>query len=109
MPPKSPPFSIDADVFDAGLAQARADQQPAEAAADDQHLDVVVQRRARSIGFDVRIVEVVRELADYLEVLRVAVCAEALVALQPVLLAQCIGVKARRRSGLCHGISSSQI
>ena len=36
----------DADVVDARLAQPRAGEQAAEAAADDQHLDLVGQRLA---------------------------------------------------------------
>ena len=90
-------FFHDANVFDAALAEARADQQSGEAAADHQHFDVVVQRRA----FDrlhVRIFEEVRELADHFEILRVAVFAQTLVAFLPVLLAQCSGVEARRRA-----------
>ena len=44
----------DAHVVDAGLAQPRAGQQAAEAAADDHHLDLVGERRAREARRDVR-------------------------------------------------------
>ena len=80
------------DVVDAGLAQAGAGEQAAEAAADDQHLDLVGQRLALDRR-DVRIVDVVRELAGDLDVLLVAVGAQALVALLAVLLAQRVGIE----------------
>ena len=62
----------DADVVDARLAQPRAGEQAAEAAADDDDLDLVGQRLALDRR-DVRVVEVVRELAGDLDVLLVAV------------------------------------
>ena len=43
----------DADVGDARLAQARAGEQTAEAAADDDHIDVVGERRARQFAVHV--------------------------------------------------------
>ena len=82
-----------ADVFDAGLAQARAGEQPAEAAADDDDIDLVGQRLALEARLDVRVLDEVRELAVDLDVLLVAVGAEALVALAAVLLAQLLGVE----------------
>ncbi len=78
----------DADVLDAGLAQPRAGQQPPEAAADHQHLDLVEERLALEAGLRVGVVEEVGELALDLDVLLVAVLAQALVALLAVLLAQ---------------------
>ena len=90
----------DADVVDAGLAQTRAGEQPAEPAADDQDLDLVVQRLAFE-RLDVRVVDVARELARDLDVLLVAVVAQALVALLAVLLAQGIGIERRSWSRQC--------
>ena len=82
----------DAQVVDARLAQPGTGEQPAEAAADDEHLDVVEQRRAFD-AFDVGIVDVVGELAGDLDVLVVAVGAEAFVAFGAVLLAERVGIE----------------
>jgi hypothetical protein len=81
----------DAQVLDAGLAQAGTDQQPAEAAADDGHLHLVVQR-GPLLHLHVRVVEVVGKLPGHLHVLLVAIAAHALVALAAVLLAQRLGL-----------------
>ncbi len=80
-------------LVDAALAQPGAGEQPAEAAADDDHVDLVGERLALDRLVDVRIVDEVRELAGDLDVLLVAVLADALVALVAVLLAQRIGVE----------------
>ena len=82
----------DPDVVDAGLAQSRPGEQASEAAADDQHLDLVEQRLAFD-RLDVRIVDVVPVLPGDLDVLLVAVGAEPLVAFGAVLLAQRVGVE----------------
>ena len=87
----------DADVLDAGLAQPRAGEQAAEAAADHDDVDLVGERRAREAGLDVRIVDEVREVALDLDVLLVAVVRAALVALVAVLLAQRVGIEAAAR------------
>ena len=82
-----------ADVLDARLAQPRARQQAAEAAADHHHLDLVRERRAREARLGVGIVEVVGEAALHLDVLRVAVVAQALVALLAIAGAQRVRVE----------------
>ena len=66
--------------LDAGLAQPGAGEQPAEAAADDDDVDLVGQRLALD-RLDVRVVDVVGERRRDLDVLLVAVGAQALVAL----------------------------
>ena len=83
----------DADILDAGLAQTRARQQAAEAAADDHDLHRVVQRRAGEAGIDVGIVDVAAEVALHFDVLLVAVGAQAFVALLAILGAQRIGIE----------------
>ena len=83
----------DADVLDAGLAQPRAGQQAAEAAADDDDVDLVGQRLARERRLDVGVVDEVGEVAVDLDVLLVAVGAQALVALGAVLVAQRVGIE----------------
>ena len=62
----------DADVVDAGLAQPGAGEQPAEAAADDDHVDLVGQRLAVD-RLDVGVLDEVGEVAGDLDVLVVAV------------------------------------
>lgn len=47
----------DADAADPGLAQAGGGQQPTEAAADHQYVQLVGQARAREAGFDVGVVD----------------------------------------------------
>ena len=78
----------DPDIRDAAVAQPGAGEQSAEPAADDQRLDLVAQRYAIDRGLDVGIVEIVRELAGHLDILLVAVGAQALVALFAVLRPQ---------------------
>jgi hypothetical protein len=89
-------FFDDADVFHTGFTQTRRRQQPAKAAADDDHFHFVEQRRARKTGFDIGVVEVVREVAFDLLVLIVAIGAQALVALLPILFAQRVGIESKR-------------
>ena len=98
MPPKSPPDSDDADVLDPGLAQARAGQQAAEAAADDYYSTSSVSG-ARLNGLDVGVVQIVGELAGNFDVLRVAVGANALVALLLVFLAQGVRIEIQLQIG----------
>ena len=74
----------DADVADPGVLQTGAGEQTAEAAADDDDVDLVEQRVALE-RLDVRVVEVVGELPGDLDVLLVAVGAQPLVALGAVL------------------------
>ena len=83
-----------ADVVDARLAQPGAGEQAAEAAADDQHLDLVGQRLAFD-RVDVGVVDVALELADHLDVLLVADVTQPLVALFAILVAQRIRIERR--------------
>ena len=69
-----------ADVVDAGFTQTSAGQQPAEPSADDHDFDLVGQRLTHD-RLDVRVFEVVRELARDLYVLVVRVGTQALVTL----------------------------
>src|SRR5205085_11440295 len=84
----------DAYVLDAGFAQASAREQTAEAAADDDDLDLVEERRALEALLDVGILDVVGELPVHLDVLVVAVRTEPFLALLLVLLAQRLRVEA---------------
>ena len=88
-----------ADALEAGFAQARRGQQPAEAAADDGDSTSSISG-ARVNRLDIGVVDVVAELGLHLDVLRVAVGAQALVALGAVLLVQGVGIEVE---GLAHG------
>ena len=82
----------DVDVVDAGLLQVGARQQPGDTAAEDRHLDVLVDRRARCHrGVRVDLCEL-REIACEFQVLRRPFRAQALVALVGVLLPQRVDV-----------------
>jgi hypothetical protein len=87
----------DPDVLYARLAQPRAGEEAPEAAADHERLDLVLQRRAAEPRLDVRVLDVAREAAAHLDVLRVAVGAQPLVALRAVARAQRVGVEAEAR------------
>ena len=96
----------DAEVRDAPLLEARTGHQAAETAADDRHVDVQVERLAREIRFDVRIVlGVVRELRRRLDVLVLAVGAQPLVALAAVLLAQRLRIEIEVRKKVVQSCS----
>src|SRR6516165_2693578 len=82
-----------ADTLNARLAQSGARHQAAEAAADDDHLDFVVQRFAREPRLDVRIVDITFEVAFHFDELLIAVDAEPLVALGAILFAQLTGIE----------------
>ena len=84
-----------ADVFDPRLAQPRAGEQAAEAATNDHHPDLVGQRLALDRRNDVGIAEEVRELARHIGILRVALGAEALVALFAIFGAECDRIEAQ--------------
>jgi hypothetical protein len=86
------------DLPDAGLAQARAGEQAAEAAADHRHFDAVVNRRPLG-ALGVRIGGVVTEFARRAPVLGRAVRAEAAIPFVPVLGAQGFGVEAELLGG----------
>ena len=98
VPPKSPPFSM---ILMSSMPASRrpsAGEQAAETTADDDDLDLVVQRITRQ-RLDIRVVDVAREVADHLDVLLVAVGAQPLVALDAVLLAQRIGIEGELGDG----------
>jgi hypothetical protein len=88
------PLLDDADVFDPELAQARSGQQPPEAASDQHDVDFVRQRIAGEAGLDIGIVGEASERALDLHVLVVAIGAEPLLPLLPVLLPERIRVEA---------------
>jgi hypothetical protein len=71
----------------------RAGEQPAEAAADDEHFDFIGQRFALDRLVDVRVLDVVGERAGDFDVLLVAVGAQTLLALRRVLGAQCVRIE----------------
>ena len=81
----------DADPFETRLAQSHTGEQPAESSADDDGIDMIVHRWPAVVG-GVGVVEEGRQCADRLAVLRVAVGAQSLVALGPILRSQRIGV-----------------
>src|SRR5579885_211701 len=83
----------DANVLDSGLTQPRAREQAAEAAADDQHFDRIVERRPRKSGLNVGIVYIAAEVALDFDVLIGAVGADAFVALLAIPGAQSIGIE----------------
>ena len=82
----------DSNVLDTGFVEARAGQQSAETSTDDYYIDLVGQWSAIK-RFDVRVVQIVSELAGNFDVLRVAVGANALVALLLVLLPQGVRIE----------------
>ena len=81
----------DADVVDAGLLQPGTGDEPGEPAADERDRHLVGQRVALDAR-RCRVLEVVGELADGLDVLLVAVGAQPLVTLRGVLLPQRVAV-----------------
>ena len=94
----------DAKVVDTRLGEPCAGDQAGETAADDRDGDVV--EKAGAIDrLRVGVVEVVREWSGYLDVLGVRILSDPLVALRPILLAQCVRVEVRcrrRRAGVAH-------
>ena len=80
------------NVLDPGFVEARAGQQSAETSADDDYFDLVVQRSAIE-RFDIRVFQIMGELAGNFDILRVAVGANALVALLHVLLTQGVRIE----------------
>ncbi len=85
----------DAHAVDPGLLQAGAGDQPGESAADERHGHLVEQRFAGHRRH-VRVVEVVGERPDRLDVLLAAIGSQPLVPLGPVLRPQRLGVDPRR-------------
>ena len=80
-------------TVDAELAQPRSRQQPAEARADDGHVDLVGQRLAGECPLDPGVLGELGELSRDLDVLRDAVGAQSPGALFGVLLPQRIDVE----------------
>src|SRR5699024_8402310 len=74
----------EADGAEPGLTQPRPGEQAAEARADDEDVHLVEQRCAIAVPGDVRIVDVVPEIAGRGDVLRGAVRAQPPFALGPV-------------------------
>ena len=87
----------DAYIVDAGLFQSGAGHQAGEPATDERNRHVVEQRVALDRR-DVRVVQIRRELAGRLDVLLVAVGAQALVALFEVSGAQRVSVDPSRHA-----------
>ena len=78
--------------------KARAGQQSAETATDNYYIDLVVQRSAIK-RFDIRVVQIVSELAGNFDVLRITVGANALVALLLVFLTQGVRIEIQLQIG----------
>src|SRR3546814_11187121 len=68
-----------ANIVESGLAQFRANHQPADAATDDGDFDIILQRCAHD-GLDIGVVSVVRELSLGLNILLDLVRPQPLVA-----------------------------
>ena len=83
-------------AFDAELAQPRPRQQPAEAGADDRHVDLVGERFADEIPVRPRVFGEPGEFAGDLDVLRDAVRAQPPGPLFGVLLPQRVDVQRAR-------------
>ena len=97
-----------ANTVDACLAQPCARQQPAKAAANDRHLDLIGQGRAFETGLDIGVIQIVTELGLDLDVLVIALCLDAPIPFRAVLFAQFnrVEIKAHRRSSVGHsGVS----
>ena len=94
----------DAKVVDARLGEPGAGDQAGETAADDGNGDVVAQWGTID-RLRVGINEVRREWPRHLDVLGVRILPDPLVALEPVLLAQRVGVEGRRRRRSCRRCS----
>src|SRR5260370_1389426 len=96
-------FLDDADILHPGLAQTRAGKEASEAAADDQNVNRVGQRRASETRRDVGIIDVVAVVALHFDVLFIAVGADAFVALLAILGAQQFGVEVEFLSTIAGG------
>ncbi len=96
-------FLDDADILHTGLAQTRAGKEASEAAADDQNVNRVGQRRASESRRDVGIIDVVAVVALHFDVLFIAVGADAFVALLAILGAQQFGVEVEFLSTIAGG------
>ena len=78
----------------AGFAEAGSHLEAAEAASDDDHVDLVGERRPVDGRFDVRVVGVVGELSDDLYVLVVSVGAQPFVPFDAVAVPHGVGIEA---------------
>ncbi len=92
--PEVGPGFDDAERRHTTLGQPRGRQQPAEATADDDHIDVLVDRVAGGLSAGQRVdLDEAGQLATGFAVLVDAVGAQPLVALAPVALAQRLWVE----------------
>src|SRR5262249_17409921 len=80
-----PALLDNADVLHTRFAQTRGRELPAEAAADDERVDVILQWRARKTRLDIVVVDVVLKIADRFDVLRIGIGAQTAVALRAIL------------------------
>ena len=94
----------DADAVHASLAQACAGDEAAEPAADDDHIDLVVQGRAGEARLHIGVIHVAAEVALDLHVLVIGVRTQALVTLEQVLAMQGNGVEIKGGGGRHGGI-----
>ena len=86
-----------ANVLHARLAQARTGQKAAKAAADHDNIDLVAQRRTLDHLVDIRVIDIGLEVILDLDILLIAVRAQALVALCAVPRAQGLGIESHFR------------
>ena len=87
-------FFDDPQVFHAGFAEAGSHLEAAEAASDDDHVDLVGERRPVDGRFDVRVIGVMGELSDDLDVLVVSVGAQPFVPFDAVAVPHGVGIEA---------------
>ena len=85
------------NVFDAGLTQSSTGKESAKPATDNDHIGLVGERSACE-RIDIWIDEIAREVASNFEILLVAIGAQTLVALDAILVAQCVGIERRSNS-----------
>ncbi|MGY4470515.1 hypothetical protein ACVWWK_006224 [Bradyrhizobium sp. LB9.1b] len=85
----------DPEIIDAGRAQSRAAKQAAEATAHDEHLGLFADSLARKSGIGPGIVEIAPELAGHLDILRLALGAQAAIALVTIACTECGNVDCR--------------
>jgi hypothetical protein len=79
--------------------EARSGQQSTETPADNNYIHRVGERGTGEPGLDIRIVQIVFELAGDFDILRVAIAANALVALLAVFRAQLIRIEGQLQIG----------
>ncbi len=85
----------DAEIVNAGFAQTRATEQPAKAAADDEHLGLLADGLARKSGIGPGVVEIAAEAAGHFDILRLAFGTHTAIALVAIARAECGNVDRR--------------